>query len=306
MAARSQLGAAARPRGVINGVFPFVYPFLSYNLDQLFLFIQGFLAEKSNGFLEYLRARYVKDDYRLRYSYIMRNMDVVRDPTLIKSLTPSQAHHLLNGLAALRDFIRMNGYYIEAFFLDQYIKELRKIAPRRVFSRRIIDEEENKPIIDRAIEYIRKVEDGKWRAALLVLFFTGLRSTEVIYLFNNYDRLRKLYHCRTIIVELNYIRKSKKAWITMIPDGLEPLIQKYMGEITNNTFINIRNKKKIQIGIFRDAHLAILSETMRRHEINLLQGRVSEIDVKHYTKHIRRIAEKYNEAYKKYYYLISP
>jgi len=222
----------------------------------------------------------------------------------IKSLTPSQAHHLLNGLAALRDFIRMNGYYMEAFFFDQYIKELRKIAPKRVFNRRIIDEIENKSIIDRALEYIRKVQLGKWRTALLALFFTGLRSTEAAYMFNNYDSLRKLYHYKTVIIELNYIRKSKKAWITIIPDKLEPLIQKYMGEITNNTFKDIRNKKKIQIGIFRDVHLAILSETMKRHEINLLQGRVSEIDVKHYTKHIRRIAEKYYEAYRKYYYLL--
>jgi len=82
MAARSQLGAAARPRGEINGVFPFIYPFLSYNLDQLFLFIQGFLMENKNGFLEYLRARYVKDDYRLRYSYIMKNIGVIRDSVL--------------------------------------------------------------------------------------------------------------------------------------------------------------------------------------------------------------------------------
>lgn len=139
----------------------------------------------------------------------------------------------------------------------------------------------------------------------LIAFFTGLRGDEVIYLIKNYNRLRKIYLDKVIVVGLNFIRKSKKAYITILPREFENYILKYMNEIGYRSVDNIRDKKGIGIGLYRKVHNAILSETMKEHEIKLLQGKVSDIQVKHYTKHIRRIAEKYVEAYNDYWGLIS-
>ncbi len=300
MAARSQLGAAARPLGVSFHGFPFL---LSYNPHSLYVFVRGFLGGRRDSFRDYLYGRYVENDARDRYYYVINYLDVLSDPLVIQRLTPSQAHHLLNGLAALRDYIRVNGYIYESMALDYYLKELRKLAPRKK-TKRVLDEEIDKSIIDKALEYVSRVVEGKWRVVVLVFFYTGLRSPEVVYMFQHYSSLRKIIHSDTVILELGYERASKKAWITMFPYKLEHRVTEYEGQVTENTIKNIRNKKKITLGLFRDAHLAILSDTMQRHEINLLQGRVSAIDVKHYTKHLRRIAEKYHEAYKKYNYLL--
>ncbi len=71
-----------------------------------------------------------------------------------------------------------------------------------------------------------------------------------------------------------------------------------------NTVQDARDRLGIKWGILRKAHVAILSTRLIELEIKLLQGKVSEIMVKHYTKHLREIADKYIEAYKPYLFLI--
>ena len=87
----------------------------------------------------------------------------------------------------------------------------------------------------------------------------------------------------------------RKLYEMMLSSGLKA---------TYNTILDMLYRKRIHVSIMRKAHLAILSNTMQQHEIDLLQGRVSSITVKHYTKHLREIAVKYLEAYKKYLYLL--
>ncbi len=65
-------------------------------------------------------------------------------------------------------------------------------------------------------------------------------------------------------------------------------------------------EKCVYLSLMRKVHRNILSRTMDDAEIDLLQGRLSKIIVKHYTKHIYDIAHKYEEAYQPYYKIIKP
>lgn len=129
----------------------------------------------------------------------------------------------------------------------------------------------------------------------------GLRGTEIVFLWNNWRSLRKIYHNNVVIEELGYERKSKKAWITMMHEKLASLLDKYT---VNTVSLRYLGEMGVHVGLVRKVHLAILSRTLMQHEIDLLQGRISSITVKHYTKHLRSIAEKYIEAYKPYLTLL--
>ncbi len=257
------------------------------------------------GFREYLFSRYVRDDARLRYNYLYKHIKVIIDPVYITKLTPCQAKHLLNGIAALRDYLELIGYKKTASIIDDYLKQLRKIAPKTQ-KVNVLDYEIDTSIIDKALKELEQLKGGKlWKILALISFFTGLRGTEIVFLWNNWRRLRKIYHNSIVIVELGYNRKSKKAWITMLPQKLADLIDKYAIEPVSYTSIqNLRDKAGVHVGLMRKVHLGILSKTMMEHEIKLLQGRISEITVRHYTRHLRAIADKYKEAYSEYFTLL--
>ena len=182
---------------------------------------------------------------------------------------------------------------------DQYL------APKQERVK-LLELEIDKSIIDKALEEIKQLKGGiLWKLLARISFFTGLRGTEIVFLWNNWRHLNKLYLDKVVVVEIGYIRKSKKAWITIMPLRLANLITKYSNtKITYTAIDNLRDKAGVHVGLMRKVHLAILSETMREHEIKLLQGRVSEITVKHYTRHLREIARKYYEAYKNYFILL--
>ncbi len=314
-AARSQLGAAARPLGVPS--YEFVYD-KSYAeeftvSDQIIDSDEYSLSilEKAlldhgllNEFKEYLYSRlFNKHDANEVYNTLVKyGLIVLRNPLSISRLRPSTAKRLLRGYAAMRDFLKLMGYKM---LISDFLRELRRLIPK-TNSIEILDYEIDKSIIDKAIEQLHILKDSKkWLLVHMLAFFTGLRGDEVVYLIKNYKHLRKLYLDKVVVVELNFIRKSKRAYITVFPKELEKHIIKYMDEIGYRVVDNIRDKKGIGISLYRKVHDAILSETMKKHEIELLQGKVSNILVKHYTKHIRRIAEKYVEAYKSYWSLIS-
>jgi len=85
-----------------------------------------------------------------------------------------------------------------------------------------------------------------------------------------------------------------------MPARLYEMLVKVNLRITRNTIQNPKDKKGIHVSISRKAHLAILSSVMQQHEIDLLQGRVSNVTVRHYVKHLREIADKYAKAYEPY------
>jgi len=323
VAARSQLEAAARPLGqqvfsiqrfsgenYLAAAKSFHYLETSQQDNMELILIQTISLITTTSFREELRgymfSRYVKDDARLRYSYLYKNIKILIDPAHITRLTPGQAKHLLNGIATLRDYLRLIGYKRTADAIDDYLKQLRKIAPKPQ-KVRVLDYEVDTSIIDKGLKEIKQIKNGKlWKILALISFFTGLRGTEIVFLWNNWRRLRKIYHNGIVIIELGYNRKSKKAWITMLPEKLANIIMKNSSSttITYNAIDNLRDKAGVHVGLMRKVHLAILSKTMMEHEIKLLQGRVSEITVRHYTRHLRVIADKYREAYKEYFTLL--
>ena len=253
-----------------------------------------------NEFRNYLFSRFTKDDARMRFSMFRKyGAQVIVKPMIFAQLRHHEQKHLLNALAAFRDFCSLLGIN---FAFD--IKQLRKLMKKPKMNN-ILEYEEDKGIIEKALEMIRNLGCGKWLAVAVVSFFTGLRSTEIAYLINNYDSLKKIVHNGIIIVELGYERKSKKAWITMLPKQIEEYVR-IAGHVDRNTINNMKDKRGFNISIMRKSHLAILSDVMMTHEIDLLQGRVSKITVKHYTKHLREIAEKYRKAFESYISMLHP
>jgi len=311
--ARSQLEAAARPLG-IHDISIVKSPQASSNIAVDSYTMLGDIVNIIDnvnileGFRSYLHSRFVKDDARLRYSYVARHgKAALSNPLYITRLTYSQAKHLMRGLASLRDYLRVLGYSEHAESLDSYLRNIRKIAPRKQRVK-LLEYEEDTGIVDKALNELNailKSDSTVWKITALTMFYTGLRSTEIVYLINNIKLLRAIEHDGVMIVELGYERKSKKAWITMLPKQLYDLILESGIQITTNTISNMRDRKGIHASIFRKSHLAILSSYLAHHEIDLLQGRVSSIIVKHYTKHLREIAEKYLEAFKPYLHLLS-
>ncbi len=251
------------------------------------------------AFREYCYSRYAKSgDARHRFNYFRRFWRIALNPIEITKLTPSQAKEILNALAAYRDFCSLYGI---PFNVD--LKQLRKLAPRQK-KVKVLEYEEDKGIVQKALEQVGMFKRGsKYYMLALLSLFTGMRSTEIIYMVNNWEQLRKIPHVDAVIVEVGYERKSKKAWVTIIPKKLADLVPR-IGKVGERAFDTMRDEYGFNVSIMRKAHLAILSERLKEHEINLLQGRIGKIIVKHYTKHLREIAEKYMECFAPYLHLL--
>jgi len=303
---------------ITSDITPVIYGYITSDIAEApqsvshaLITVKTLLSDDTfkRGFRQYVFSRYTRDDARHRFNYVIKFKDVLSDPMVITRLTYKQAHHLLNGLASVRDYIKLLGYNDIAIQLDVYIKSLRKLAPRNN-NVVVLEYEIDKSIIDKALEQINKVIESKsiiWALEAIIDFFTGLRGPEVVYMINNWPRLRKIVHNDAVIIELGYVRKSKKAWVTIMPLKLALIIDELVkqGLRAGHTSIqNLRDKADVNISIFRKAHLAILSSKLMELEIKLLHGRVSEVTVKHYTKHLREIAEKYIEAYRPYLWIL--
>ena len=254
-----------------------------------------------NAFRDYVFARFTRDDARQRFNYFRKYYYIVFNPIRIKELTPGQARHFLRGLAAYRDFCRLYGIPFNV-----NISELRKLAPKSNVVK-VLEYEESDDIINQALKELSKLpEEGIWKVLGLTAFFTGLRTTEIVFMIRKWEQLRKVLLNDVVIIELGYNRKSKKAWITMMPRQLYELINTLdRSKVGTYAFRDMLYKRGFRPSIMRKAHLAILSEKLMQHEIDLLQGRISSITVKHYTKHLREIAQKYIECFRKHLYLLN-
>lgn len=266
-------------------------------------------------FKAYMLAKlHSREDVRQRLAAFRKyGRLILENPLAIKQLSPSTARKLLLALAAFRDYLKLYGMELK---ID--LAELRKIAPKYEHKPSIIEYEEEEDIVGKALSELGKVETTKYYYGLAaVSFFTGLRSTEIIYMVKNWPILRKLDLGEVVAVELNYMRKSKKAFITLMPKALAKIIPELSEVIGDTAFKNMRDDYGFNVSVMRKAHMAICSRTMQIHEIDLLQGRLSErhvvaflkldlnirITIQHYIKHIRSIAEKYVKAYAEFMHI---
>jgi intergrase/recombinase len=141
--------------------------------------------------------------------------------------------------------------------------------------------------------------NSMYKLPTLIAFFTGLRSTEIKYLLERWDELKKIeIHDYVMLVELNYDRGKKKAYITLMPTQLAEQIKRM--KLSSNWKDAVRYKYGVRLGLFRKAWIAITAKHLDAAERDLLQGRLKSVQVRHYIKHIRDIAKRYAEAFEKY------
>ncbi len=260
-------------------------------------------------------ARYVMNRYRIDYAkYLLRNAKLVplvlEDPTLLKQYSWRKANAILEAITPIRDYAEIIGLK-----LDIDTKLLRKHLPHKSIdeiTNAILeyelagDYEEKQKIIEQAVEYLKALPMGKYKLACLIDFYTGLRSTEIKFLFDNYDKLRKIHVTDNVtLIVLNYDRNKKKAYFTLVPRRLWKIMEhelpKPLAFWWND---HVREDYGVRVSVFRKAWVAITSPLLDSAEKDLLQGRLKRVLVEHYVRHIREIAERYYRSFERYLFLI--
>jgi len=245
---------------------------------------------------EKFALKFYSETYAKKCIYWLKRigLKIIEDPQnaiLLADLSPNAGRYTMCAIAMFGKFLKLYGITLPVTraFLKQFAK---KETPRfNIF-------EEDEDIIEVALNMLEKKTNAGRKFFAVVGFFTGLRIPELIYMFANWDSLRKKTFEQTTVVELNYFRRSKNAYLTMMPyDLAEKIKQRTYGK---NIGYHL-SKAGIKMSIMRKAHTAILSRTMMPHEIDLLQGRLTSILIRHYVKHLREIARKYWKAYREYY-----
>jgi len=257
--------------------------------------------------LQWMKLRYSSRGHAI-YCYTSAKYlpKIAENPALLKTLSYRRARGVLVAIGALRDFLKIR-YNAE---LEVDTKFLRKFMPPRPVeevTNAILEYElrENKEIVDQAVEALNKIAGKKSKLALptIIAFFTGLRATEIRYMLMRWNELKKINLGNVVLVELNYDRVKKKAYITLLPKEIAAKIKPIvLGADWRN---HLLHKHGIRLGMFRKAWIAITSRHLDSAERDLLQGRLKSIQVRHYVKHIRNIAERYYEAFKQYVPLIN-
>ena len=142
----------------------------------------------------------------------------------------------------------------------------------------------------------------------LVAFYTGLRSTEIKYMLDRWYDLRKVEVIEgVVLVELNYDRVKKKCYITLLPKELVPRISEWVREsrLSANWKDHLRHRYGVRLGLFRKTYHAITARHLDKAERELLHGHLKSIQVRHYIRHIKSIAQRYRQAFEPYLYLIN-
>lgn len=198
----------------------------------------------------------------------------------------SMKRHLLQAIAALSKYLDLrydtNKYY-------ERFKELRTKSG-------ISWSEEKIPQIlvreipkEKILETIRSVGGKRLKATCILHVLTGLRTSEVFYLIKNFDNLKKTEMGNGLIIEMSYLRKTKKSFVTFLHKDALGLIKESYND--KRTYWKNAKKYGIKPYDFRRIFESIYSN-LRSHEVDLLQGRLTTELTIHYTRDISSIAEK--------------
>ena len=310
-----QHGPPAGPRGpylpIFEGVSEDTLRYPNVSLRDI-LGDNSTLESTLSEFRRWSRKYYSKWSYREIASSLNDALRVLQSPAAALDYRnkPDKARRkLMFTIYAFLKFLReIRGLKVE--YPTATIRRILKLEKQPL---KLLDYVEEEGIVDKAVEILDGVleklpPETLYAKATLTTFFTGLRWPEVRFLINNYVILRKLTHREAVIVELNYLRKTKNAYVTILPIRLHRMLAENTRKLGVNSDKELREVHGVKFSILRKAHLAILSQTMNELEIDLLQGRISpklpeifsEITREHYVKHLRRIAEKYLQAYQPY------
>ncbi len=270
-----------------------------YNIEDLARYIPGFR--------EYCRRRYSRWHARDLARYIRLGLEALRDPTVLLGVSWRKGEYAIEALRAFSEYLKALGiaFEVDTKFLRRFVRKRTRVS-LDIFA----FESDGRDIIEKAVETVLNPRSRQGRGYLLtvvtlVAFFTVLRSTEIRYLARNYRRLRKIRHASVVIVETGYDRGTKKSWITMFPEELEPYVEDVAGTVLGERLADHLRDCGVSIQLLRKAHVAILlNGGLDSAEVDLLQGRLSRIIVAHYIRHVRKIAEKYRKAFEPYLSLI--
>ena len=258
-------------------------------------------------FEEYLYNRYRRD-----YAYyVYRNAKllpkVLENPVILKKLSYRKAKAVIESITSVKDFAKIlfkKEPDIDTRLLRKHLPEKRssEVTSSIIEYEIKINEGKRKSIIEQAVEAIEKIPPGKWKLATVTDFFTGLRASEIAFMFRNWNAFRKLDLGETVLITLDYDRKKKKAYITLVPKKLYEILNKHLPLHLSDFYWldDVRERYGVRVSIFRKAFNAITSGYLDEAERDLLQGRLSKTQVRHYIKHILTISRKYFEAYKPY------
>ncbi len=261
---------------------------------------------KWSDFREWLVKRGYSKSHVKNVYYASRKhvYNALVDPTYLSRMHWKTARHVLNALSILQDYLE------DVLGVELVVnwRKLRRYLPEKVeainvfeyvdrFGGRLIDQAMDQLVFNKILHRSRF-----YTLVALTAFFTGLRGPEIRHLIMNKNRLETRFYKSVAIVQLNYIRPKKKAYVTMLPRQLHKILpESYVG-----TLIDKRLRERgVYLSLLRKVHRNILSRTMDDAEIDLLQGRLEKIIVIHYTRHIYDIAQKYEKAYKPYYNIIN-
>ena len=254
-------------------------------------------------FKRYLYRRYSRNHAKNCFLYLRKyGLKVLKDPLVLRELSYYSARHVLESYTSLEDYLDLKGVELVV-----NRRKLKKYMPPKPLNLDLFEwvEQGQRRLIDQAIDQLvfNPRLKGLHRNTAFIAFYTGLRGPEIRYLIMNADRLRSInLDYGVSIVELNYNRVKKKAYLTMLPTKLYEHVKGigYIGEMVSKRL----QEKGVSVKLMRKVHRAILSRTMDEAEIDLLQGRLTSVLVRYYTKHLLDIAEKYHKAYQPYYKLL--
>ncbi|MEM5830253.1 MAG: hypothetical protein QXL82_01960 [Candidatus Aenigmatarchaeota archaeon] len=238
-------------------------------------------------------------NYAKKYGYLL-NLNALDFSLEFKKITENKKtlkKHVLQALAALSKFLDALN---ETDFYYKRFNELRKKSGITWYNPKIpkiLEEKINKNELIEKIKYFPK----RLKATCILHLLTGLRTHELIYFIKNFEKLKKMKIEDAFVIELLYLRKTKKVFFTILNEKAIPLIKlAYKCKLSY-----WKNLKKINLKPydFRRAFESIY-DNLRSHEIDLLQGRVSEELIINYTRDLENLAKKVNEKQKEILSLI--
>jgi len=283
---------------------------LNGNLVNLIPTIESLINQT---WLSWMKMRYSSRGHAI-YMYTTAKkylIHILKNPPLLKTLSSRRAKAVLEAIASLRDYARLNGIElnIDTKFLRKFLPPARIEEITESILEYELSEGKTKDIVSQAVEQVQEVmkHDTMFKIPVLIAFFTGLRSTEIKHMLDRWNSLRKIEIIDgVVLVELNYDRVKKKAYITLMPKRLVELINDWVKEnkLSVNWKDHVRHRLGVRLGLFRKSFQAITTTYLDKAERELLLGHLKSIQVKHYIKHIKSIAQRYLEAYKNYLHIL--
>jgi hypothetical protein len=227
-------------------------------------------------------------NYAKKYGYLLE-LEPLKFALKFKEISKDRKtlkRHILQSLAALSRYLDLK------YNTDENYKRFRELRIKAGISwseEKIPQILRNEISKEQVLNILKNVKEERLKATSLLHLLTGLRTSEVFYLIKNFNKLKRSENERGLIIELSYIRKTKKVFVTFLHKNAIPLINKaYRNK--RSYWKNLR-KYGLRPYDFRRIFESLYSN-LRSHEVDLLQGRLGTELTIHYTRDLSSLAKK--------------